>query len=416
LFKYLKSLLNSGKYYFFCDILERSISFIVFLVFAKALSTSVYGQIVTLFAVTSIIATLFDFGLPVYIQRESARSNNLNTVYNQILLLKLLSLIVYLIISVAVVNIFMPSINHYFALIIICITFIVNTGNSLKFIFYGRDNSKQVFYSSGTAKIILLAAIGGTYVFYPNVYIFLLGYLFANVFLTIRLLYSLKVYHLNIIPVFSGIKYLKTIFISIIPLGFASIFNILYDRIDIILLNFFLDYHIVAQYFVAYTIYKLSVIALSIFIYPALNRFSRESNNSSVLLFLLKKLSTIILFCSILLSILYYFVIPKLVIFTFGTKYMEASKLIAYLGIAITFISLNNLTGVFLNAVGKFKEVMIATLIGLIINILANVLAIPTFKAIGAVFASILTEFLILTIETVFIYYYFINKKKIIGT
>lgn len=288
---------------------------------------------------------------------------------------------------------------------------LVSFGNTFKYFFYGRDNSRLVFKASIAGKLLLLVLVFTVFLYSRDVYLFLCGYLFSNILLFSFLLLKLKIYKVNYKKIDVGYKVFKNTFLLVLPLGLATIFNILYDRIDILLLKYFLDFNKVAQYNVAYTIFKLSMIPLSAIIYPAFNRLSRESTNVKVLFPLLKKLVLVIIISSIILAGINYSIIPKLIPTILGFKYSEASFLVPILSIAIIFVGLNNLTGVFLNSVNKFKAVMLATLAGLIINILLNIILIPKINSIGAVYSTILTEFSILLIEAAFVFKFFRENK-----
>ena len=411
MFEFLKSLLKSGKYFLFTDVLDRTVSFIVFLIFAKSITTALYGQVVTLFALTSIFSVLFDFGLPIFIQKESAKHNELSKIYSEIILLKIIFSAIYLFVCSFAFYLFISSIDIKLFLIILVITLLVSFGNTFKFFFYGRDNSRLVFKVSITSKLLLLVIVYIVFLYSRDVYLFLCGYLFSNIFLFSFLLIKLKIYKINYKKFDAGYRVFKDTFLLILPLGLATIFNILYDRIDILLLKYFLDFNKVAQYNVAYTIFKLSIIPFSTIIYPAFNRLSRESTNVKVLFLLLKKLVFTIIIFSLILVVMNYSIIPKLIPRIIGPNYFEASLLVPILSIAVIFIGLNNLTGVFLNSVNKFKAVMLATLAGLIINILLNIILIPKINSMGAVYSTILTEFSILIIEAVFVFKFFHENK-----
>ncbi len=413
MFEFVKSLLKPGKYFLFINVIDRAASFLVFLILAKSLSPFIYGQIVTVFAATSIVAAVFDFGLPIYIQRQSAQSDNMQVVFLQTGLLKLLLSFVYLIVSLSIFLFFFKSIDWYVISIITGTVFFVSIGNSLQFYYHGKDNSRQVFISTLVTKVILLVIVSITFIVYPNEYLFLSGYFVANAFFVIHLLLRLKIYRIVISEITKGRDLLKSTFKTILPLGFASIFNILYDRIDVVLLSLLLNFNKVAQYNVAYMIYKLSVILFSVFFYPAFNRLIRINNDKVKLLTLLRKLSLLIIVSSLFLTIIFYFVVPGILVKVFGNKYVEASELLPVLSIAIILIGLNNLTGIFLNAVGKFKDNFWATLTGIIFNILSNIILIKRFDVYGAVYSTILTEGIILTLTFFSVYKFFRTKTNL---
>lgn len=59
-------------------------------------------------------------------------------------------------------------------------------------------------------------------------------------------------------------------------------------------------------------------------------------------------------------------------------------------------MGLNNLFGVALNGLGLYKENLYVTFTGLIINVVLNLMLIPTMGIMGAVIATLATEYLVL--------------------
>ncbi len=65
--KYFRVIKNS-KYVLLINIADRLFSFVIFLLLARKFSPEDYGQIVTLFTLTTVFVTIFDLGLPIFLQ------------------------------------------------------------------------------------------------------------------------------------------------------------------------------------------------------------------------------------------------------------------------------------------------------------------------------------------------------------
>ena len=86
-----------------------------------------------------------------------------------------------------------------------------------------------------------------------------------------------------------------------------------------------------------------------------------------------------------------------------GNEYIETSKVIYYLCPLILITSLNSVLGVqLLLAVRKDAEYIKCTVLGAIINIGLNFVLIPKYGIIGACITSVLSEFIVLILETIY--------------
>lgn len=96
-----------------------------------------------------------------------------------------------------------------------------------------------------------------------------------------------------------------------------------------------------------------------------------------------------------------------------GNEYIETSKVIYYLCPLVLITSLNSVLGVqLLLAVKKDVEYIRCTVLGAVINIGLNFALIPKYGIIGACITSLLSEFVVLILET-FYSYRFLHLKQI---
>jgi O-antigen/teichoic acid export membrane protein len=365
-----------------------------------------------MFAVSTILVSILDLGLPVYTQRESSKTEDLSDILANVFSVKFPFLILYIFILPLVSWVFLKDIPWGIVIIIGVIILLQSISNLLSFAYFGKDNSKLVFRANIVSKVIFLIVISTSYFFFRNIYFFLSGYVIAYVFIVIIFIINIKHYKVEISKLILNFNKLKSTLGIIIPIGLSSVFNLVYDKIDIVILSAYLDYNKVAQYSVAYTIYRLSGIVFSIILYPALNQFSRLAENFAENLRLLLKYLVTIIFVSVIIILIYILVIAPLIPVIFGTVYLEASKIIIPLSFAVILWAMNAITGVYLNGLGKFKNVMAATLAGMIFNITINIILIPIIGVMGAVYTTLTTEFIIFLIEISFVYVYFKNNYK----
>lgn len=411
--EFFKNILKSGINYFYISLVERIVAFLSFILLARIFDPQLYGKISTVFALSTIMVTIFDFGLPIYAQRESSKTENMPGILSNILAVKIPFLIMYIFILPLVSFVFLKDIPKGIIIIIGGIILLQNVSNLFSYVYFGKDNSRVVLKANVVSKILFLIIISTSYFFLRNVYFFLSGYIISYIYMVFVYLKNIKQYKVEINKLVLNFNKFKSTLIIIIPIGISSIFNLIYDKIDIVILSAYLDYNKVAQYSVAYTIYRLSGIVFSIILFPALNQFSMSSENFAENLRLLLKYLVTIIIVSVIIILIYIFIISPLIPIVFGIDYLEASEIIIPLSFAVILWAMNAITGVYLNGMGKFKNVMVATLFGLIFNITINILLIPTIGVMGAVYTTIITETIILLIEGVYIYDYYLYNKKL---
>ena len=83
-------------------------------------------------------------------------------------------------------------------------------------------------------------------------------------------------------------------------------------------------------------------------------------------------------------------------IMVYGEAFSVAEETLTVLMLASIFMVLNNTYGMTLNAMGQQKTAMVITIGGLVTNVIANLLLIPSYGFLGAAFATIVTEVVVL--------------------
>ncbi|HKI79982.1 MAG TPA: oligosaccharide flippase family protein [Ignavibacteriaceae bacterium] len=409
---FLKGVFQKGINYFYINLVDRLVAFLSFLLLARAFDLHLYGKISTVFAFSSILVTVFDLGLPIYAQREAAKKENLSKTVSEIFSVKVVSIILYVIFFPLIAVSFYSDIPFGIILIIGAVSLLQNLSGLLSYFYFGKENSWLVLKSSIVSKLILLVAVTFSYFFLRDIYIFLSGYVLSYIFLTIVYLRNLDKYDIKTAEVKFLPGSLKITLVTVLPIGISGIFNLVYDKIDIVILSAFLDFDKVAQYSVAYTVYRVALITFTVILFPAFNQFSRLADNYKVNTRLLMKYVLTTVLISVVVTVIFVFVVSGLIPVFFGDKYDAASLILVPLSFSIILWGLNALSGVYLNGLGKFKNVMVATLTGMIFNIVSNIVLIPVYGVIGSVYATIATEGLILLTEVIFILNYYSGQRK----
>ncbi len=405
-FDIFKKVFRPGKYFVLSSLSDRILSFIIFLIIARIFSADQYGEVVSITTLTNIFAVIFDLGLPIYLQRETAKNSDYRTLINLSLSIKIICFSIYLLFLFIYSNLFLSQINNYFILMLAVSAYLNGISSLFNYLLYGKNKIKIVFLVNLIAKIVLLILTVMLVFLNYSIYCFIFFYLSSNLLQLLLLWIYLN--RMNIKPELKipGFLEVKKILAITIPLGLAVVVNLLYDRIDILFVNNFLGTDKVAQYNVAYTTYKSVIIIFGLFYISGFNMLTGENH-----LTVMSKLSVAVFFSGLILTIFLFLFGNEAIKYLFGVKYSEGALLTKLLSLVIIGVGMNGLTGVYLNAQGLFKKVLLATAIGLIINIGFNIYLIPRFGIKGAAYSTIITEYVILAVESFFIFKIYFSQR-----
>lgn len=406
--KIIKDYWASGKYIFIFNIIERLTFFAFYISIARYVEQGIYGFIVSVFSLTNIIATIFDFGIPFYVQRESATTENTKLVLSYSLFIKVISVIVFLPLPFIY---FITNLNYWSIILLISlINFFLPVNQVLISYLNGKYLFKENYQSILLARIpYLLFLIFATLLkidFHFSLITILLSLLIQNKLLIQKSGFS-YVYFIKYKIDFNSIK---NIIKRSLPFGLGVVFTMIYDRIDVLLIQKFLSNEAVAIYSAAYSLYRNSSILSGIILIKAYTDSSKYFiiKRKMDQKFLLDNFKILFLL-SIVLVLCFNLFSEMLIRIFFTSKFIESAKILGAISFALPFLFLNNLTGVTLNSMHKEKITMFSTFFGMIVNISLNIYLIPKVGIIGAVVSTILTEMSILIFQL--IYLLTLNKR-----
>ena len=91
----------------------------------------------------------------------------------------------------------------------------------------------------------------------------------------------------------------------------------------------------------------------------------------------------------------------------------ESARVLGVLMIAHIFVSSTYISGTLLTAGGHLRNLNIAAGIGLILNVLLNLVLIPKLAAYGSAIASLFTQILIMSVQLILVFRIFKFKNRI---
>ncbi len=181
----------------------------------------------------------------------------------------------------------------------------------------------------------------------------------------------------------------KNLLIFSVNLLGLSLIALLMDKVAALMLGYFQSSEQVALYSVPLRLalmLQIPLQAMSFLYLPfATTLYESHKHNELQSLYLRVTKWTCFIAMPIFLA---FFIIPEfIVVLLFGAKYVESAPVLQVLAAGFFFNTLFGLNGQTLMSFGRTREIMIATISGLCLNVLSGMLLMPTFGALGAAFS-----------------------------
>ena len=388
------------------QIVNISASLVIASLLARFLLPEGYGKYNFVLSLISVFVIFIDFGLCTLLIREVSRDKSkLKKYFNNTLAFYLIPSVFIFLAVIFSVNYFKYPADIKTVAYIIGLSSILGVFSNL-FISAFRAFEKMGYEAFlGILERVLLTILIIFSLFYGYGLIGIsLSLLFAS---TIKLLFSFFIYNKKFekISLEFDIKLWKNLLVSGASFAFVGIFTLLCLKIDTLMLSSYQGNAAVGLYNAAYNPVLFLAFIPSIFlasIFPVLSsKFNSKKNFEKVYNLSFRYLFLILLpliMGLILLS-------EKIILLLFGESYIYSIYLVKILAFAQIFSFMAWLLGFALSSINKQKLFMIATGIGLIINITLNLLFIPSIGAYGAAFSILITH-----ISVFFLLLYFSSK------
>jgi len=404
----MKSLLNKivpftrkifleSQYVFYINLLEKVVFFVFFLILARELDKTHYGLIATVFAFTNILNSFFDLGFSFYFQRE-AEAEDLKQKLESAIAFRLLLMVIF-IVAMFIYLYSDLSIDPVIIGIIGLLTYLSGFNLILNSVLYGIKKYKKSFVGFFLSRIIFVILLFIFYKMKAQHYL-ILGALLVSVIIHLGILYKyLREENLNLQLRFDY-TILKKILYSSVPIGIGIIFVLVYDRVDILIIERYISFEAVAVYSIAYSLYKIPTIISGVVLTPVFTDLSKSYLLNNKIdpheIFLVSLILLIISVGAILLVNIFG---ETIILFFYSSKYSLSIPYLKYLVFALPGLFFNNLTGVIGNSIRKEKIPMISAGIGALIHISINVILIRFYGLWGAVIATIIGEYFVFILQ-----------------
>lgn len=383
------------------------ISFII----ARWYGAEGYGEFTKITTYVALFYLLADFGFnAIYLQR-SPNETNPDIQWQSLLAVRLIAGFSLIFIALSILSflpeqgaegytvfvrlgiiLFIPTIlfqailttaNAYFQkrLLYSRSTIAVGLGSftSLLFLFWV---TKQIYYSQGIITMIMGLTVG-------------------SLVMAISSLYFVRKLRQPVTPLFSITK-ITPLVLATIPFGLTLLFNVVYFRVDSIILTLVRSTAEVGIYGLAYKIFELVLIIPTFFmnaLYPIMLR-AREKNMDGFTR-LLKKSAIILFGVSACGTIVMWIAAPYVT--WVKPDFYGSINAIRILAMGLPFFFLSSLTMWALIAMHKQKTLLIIYGVSMAVTVLCDIWFIPIYGYVGAAVITVLSEGLVFFLSVFFL-------------
>lgn len=373
---------------------------------ARVLLPSGVGRI----AIAQNIVTYFTYaavlGMPVYGTREMARvrdKSSRNRVFTELFTINMISSLIcsaayYIMITRS--SAFQNDTRLYLVLGSLIVFNIID----VDWVYQGFEEYQYIAVRSFAVKIVsfiltlLLVRKESDFIVYAVILCFAtVGNYIFNIINLARKRYA-RIEFRNIAPR----RHLKPLFILL----FSSIAVELYTLVDTTMLGRMCDADIVGYYTNAMKIVKTIVIcfvAISTVAAPKISGFYGRGEESAIKSLVSDMFDTMLVI-SLPTAVGLYCVAPQLIVLLFGTKFAPAILTIRILCVLMVPTTLSTFMGSHvLCSIDQENKMLMATILGALVNITLNAVLIPRFQQNGAAVASVVCETLVAVVDFVFV-------------
>lgn len=239
-----------------------------------------------------------------------------------------------------------------------------------------------------------------------NLHLLLLSYvisgsvLFVSLYFVLQNKYSLKLKTSNLQ------SFSKTLLIASFPLGLMLLFNLLYAKVDTLILSFFRPTAEVGIYGIAYKFFDVSIAIpafLSNSVYPLL---LRKQNDQKGYQMLMKKYTSLFVLVSLVVTFSVLFLSPLIALLK--ADFAKSVLPLQLLSLSLPFFFLTSLLQWHFLIKNKIKFLVPLYAFSLLLNIVLNIIFIPIFSYYAAAIITGISEALVF----LSMLWYFVKSKK----
>lgn len=395
-----------GKNYIY-NLLYQSLTVIAPLLITPYVSRVLGAEAIGIYSYTLSIATYFilfgSLGVSLYGQREIAFYQNDKKKYSllfwEIFLLRLLTLSI----SMLVFGFTVLSFSQYSLYYKVLLIEIIANCFDISWFFQGMEEFKKILFRNFIIKFSTLFLVFFLVKSPDDLLYYFFIYVLSNLMGNLSLWFYLKKYLQKIS--FRELKIFRH-FLPTIILFIPQITIKIYTLLDKSMLGLFLDNKMeVGYYDQAQKIILLLltiVTSLGTVMLPRIASTFASGDKEKVNYYISKSFHYVFLI-SIPMTLGIILVAHDFVPIYFGENYDSVILLMQVIAPIIFFVAISNVIGIqYLLPTKKQKEYTLSVSFGALVNVIANVLLIPTLGALGACIGSVIAEFVVSFTQMIF--------------
>lgn len=374
---------------------QKFISFFTAILITRYLGPEKYGQYTFVISFIAIVAVLWNFGFSTLIRREVSKYKDLTADYEGgVILLKTILASIVLTLVYFYLKLFDYSEVIVNSIVIFGIgTYLMSISEVFLSVFAAYRRMEYTAFIPILRALVLLGSViliteiegGVEYVF--------IAYFISFV---VVLISSYSLIRIKLITPNFGVKptFLIDVLKKAFPLVMISIVNIVLFRIDVVMLSKFRGDAEVGLYGAAYNLFELSIAVYPMMLigasFPVLSaQYHEDIGKMKKLVEVLLKYFLIV---GVPLSFGTYLLGSEVILVLYGEAYAEAGILMSLLGGAILIFFLSNLVSWTLTAMEKQNFVLYSNILAMVINVILNLIFIPSFGAMAAALTTLFSE------------------------
>ena len=378
------------------EIISRALNFVTVIFIARHYGVENFGLLGFVGAITFYFMYLINFGYDSYGTRETAKYDikNASVIFNDILSIKLLSLVPSLGLLCLSGLIFFKNSNDFLFLLVYATTLIPFSVDSQWF-FLGIQRTKTIPIIRLIESSFYFISVVIVYYFFSSALIWIPIILLLAKILSVTYAFNILQKLITIKLNFNWQRIKKTTSGSF-AIGLSSVFALLYLNFDLILLGFFKSNYEVGIYNTAIKIYLILALPFQLIFssfYPSLSRSYHDKSKNIYDVF--PRYVKYQLTLGIVLMLFSLICSPLIINVFLGSKYSLSVLPIRILSLNIIIVGVSFAFGNPLIAWGKQKFHTISLGAGAVLNIILNLLFIPRYSYIGAAYSTVASEIIV---------------------
>lgn len=402
----VKRIFNNMSWLFISQIIASVCGFIWTILLTRYLGVNDYGIMGFAISLTSILAVLLDLGVGIYIVRIIATDYNSAPKYlgNIIPLKALFSFGTFFLTLILLILMKTNELTITVTLLFCIESIIVSYKGLLNGTFQAVEEGKYQGIGNTISNVLLLIFIIISIHTGLGLIEIALSYIIANL---ISLVYEYYALEKNVTkPQFEfDTELCKKITWLSLPFALTGLLSMIYYSIDVIMLSKLIGNYATGIYNATYKLVSFLGLFYSIYtavIFPVMNKFFK--NDKKLLIISYEKSIKYLMLIMIPLAVatmLYSLDIIRLI---YGHEYDAASSVLSLLIWTVCLLFISGAGSTLLNA--SHKEVTVTKIyaIAAVFNVILNLVMIPSFSYNGAAVTTVLSDILIVSVQSYVIY------------